>query len=160
MRKLNLGCGKDYKKGWTNVDVIGVKKDVKHNLNKVPYPFRKNTFDEILMKMVLEHLDDPIKVLKEIVRISANNAKLTIIVPHATSYANFTDIQHRTNFKENSFNKDLLEEYELRELKLKKIEFLYRNKWKKFIPFKNILKIFYNGVYDDILFEFKIKKDG
>ena len=63
----------------------------------------KDEFDEILMKMILEHLDNPIKVLKEIIRISKNNARLIIIVPHAGSYANFTDIQHKTNFTENSF---------------------------------------------------------
>lgn len=158
MKKLNIGCGSDYKEGWVNVDLIGVKKDVKHDLNKIPYPFKKNTFDEVLMKMVLEHLENPIEVLKEIVRISKNGAKLIIIVPQADSYANKTDIQHKTNFTENSFNKALLKEYELENLELEKIEFIYKNKWKKYIPLKKALKIFLNGVYDDLLFEFIIKK--
>jgi hypothetical protein len=156
--KLNLGCGEDYKEGWINLDILNIKKDIKHNLNKIPYPFKKSIFKEIFMKMILEHVNNPITVLKEIIRISKKNAKIIIIVPHATSYANFTDIQHKTNFTETSFNKDLLKEYELEHLELVKVEFIYKNKWKKFIPFKNILKIFLNGIYDDLLFEFIVKK--
>jgi ubiquinone/menaquinone biosynthesis C-methylase UbiE len=158
MKRLNLGCGKDYLNGWVNVDVINVKKDVKHDINKFPYPFKASTFDEVLMKMILEHVENPIKVLKEVVRISKNGAKITITVPHATSYANYTDLQHKTNFTENSFGEGLLEEYELKEMVLKNREFILVNKWKKFIPFKNILKIFINGVHDSIKFEFEIKK--
>jgi len=157
-KRLNLGCGLDYRNGWTNVDVIKVKKDKEYDLNRFPYPFKDNFFDEVLMKMVLEHLENPIKVLKEIIRISKNNAKLTIIVPHATSYANLTDIEHKTNFTENSFTKELLKEYELGELILEKRAFIFKNKWKKYIPFKKYLKIFLNGLYDDLLFEFKIRK--
>jgi hypothetical protein len=158
MKKLNLGCGNDYKKGWVNLDLIDVKKDIKHDLNKIPYPFKKSLFDETLMKMILEHVQDPIGVLKEVIRISKDNAKIIVIVPHATSYANFTDLQHKTNFTETSFNKELLEEYELKELELTKVDFIYTNSWKKFIPFKKFFKIFLNGIYDDLLFEFKVKK--
>lgn len=158
MKKLNLGCGNDYKEGWINVDCIGVKKDIAHDLNKIPYPFKRNYFDEILMKMILEHINNPIDVLKEAIRISQDGAKLTIIVPHADSYANKTDIQHKTNFTETSFNEELLKEYGLEKLRLINFEFLYKNKWKKYIPMKNALKIFLNGVYDDLLFEFTVKK--
>jgi len=159
MKKLNLGCGKDYKQGWINVDIIHVKKDINYNLNKIPYPFKNNEFEEILLKMILEHIDKPLKVLKEVIRISKDDAKITIIVPHATSYANFTDIQHKTNFTETSFNQKFLEEYELEQLRLEKIEFIFENKWKKLIPFKKYLKIFFIGIYDNLLFEFKIIKN-
>ena len=159
MNRLNLGCGKDYKEGWMNIDVNDVKKDVSHDLNKIPYPFKKSYFDEVYMKMILEHLNDPLGVLKEIVRISKDNAKISIIVPHAFSYASKTDLQHKTNFTENSFSEELLEEYNLKELKLVRKEFLFpNNKWKKYIPLKKYLKIFFNGIYDDLLFEFVVKK--
>lgn len=161
IKKLNFGSGKDYREGWINVDIRkNVKSDVKHNLDKLPYPFKNNEFEEVLMSHVLEHLNDPIRTLKEIIRISKNNSKIIIKVPHAYSYANNSDVQHKTNFTENSFTKEHLEEYELEELKLEKVEFLFPvNKWKKLIPFKKYLKIFFNGIYDDLYFEFKVVKE-
>jgi len=160
MHKLNLGCGEEYNSGWINVDILKkIKADKHFNLNTLPYPFKNNQFEEILMKMVLEHLNEPLEVLKEIIRIAKKNAKIIIIVPHATSYANLTDLQHRTNFTENSFNSNLLREYDLRELELIRTKFSYPNSWKRFIPFKKYLKILFNGIYDDIIFEFKVNKD-
>lgn len=160
MMKLNLGCGPDYREGWVNVEVLeSIKADVHHNLDKYPYPFKDNTFDEVLMSMVLEHVKDPTQCLREVIRISKNGAKLTVIVPHAASYSNFTDMQHKTNFTENTFAKHLLMEYGLTELELQKVELFYiSNKWKRFIPFKKFLKIFLIGIYNDIRFEFRVKK--
>ena len=159
MEKLNLGCGKDYKKGWVNVDINkNWKADIFHDLNRTPYPFKDDYFSEILLKMILEHLENPDKILKEIVRISKQNAKLIIIVPHSMSYTQFTDLQHKNFFTENTFSKELLNAYNLNELILIKQIFIYDNKWKKFIPFKKYLKIFFTGIYDDLLFEFKINK--
>jgi len=158
MVKLNLGSGEDYRKGWINVDSRrNVKTDRRFDLNKFPYPFKNHYFEKVLMQMVLEHLDNPIKVLKEVIRISQNKATIELIVPHATSYAAITDIQHKTHFTENSFNKILLEEYEL-DLVLKSVEFQFKNTWKEYIPFKKYLKIFFNGIYDDIKFKFKVIK--
>lgn len=159
MKKLNLGCGRDIKQRWDNIDIRelpGVTKNF--DFNKYPYPIKNNTYDKILMKMILEHIDNPIKTLKEVIRISKDNAKLIIIVPHANSYAYKSDLQHRSNFTENSFTETLLDEYELPQLKLVRKEFIFKNKWKKLIPFKKYFKIFLNGIYDDLLFEFRIKK--
>ena len=48
-RKLNLGCGEDYKEGYVNVDFHGhVNIDVQHDLNSIPYPFADNSFDHVL----------------------------------------------------------------------------------------------------------------
>ncbi|MBT3404880.1 methyltransferase domain-containing protein [archaeon] len=154
-----MGCGGNYLKGWINLDIReDIKADKIHNLEEYPYPFKKNQFNEILVKMVLEHVKDPIKMLNELTRISKNRGRIKIIVPHATSYANFSNIVHKINFTEDSFQKPLLEEYELKEIILKKKEFIYQNKWKRYLPFKNILKIFFMGIYDDLFFEFEVKK--
>lgn len=48
-KKLNLGCGKDIKKEYVNLDIRkfpGV--DIIHDLNKFPYPFKDDSFDEII----------------------------------------------------------------------------------------------------------------
>ena len=108
---------------------------------------------------ILEHLQYPIKTLKELIRISKDNAIIKVLVPHANSYANITDLQHKNNFTENTFSKTCLREYELEQVELIKIKFIFNeNKWKKCIPFKKYLKIYFNGIYDNILFEFIVKK--
>lgn len=159
MKKLNLGCGEDYKEGWVNVDCRNnIKSDVKWDLEEFPYPFKDNDFSEVLISHVLEHVADPIKTLKEIIRICEHHAKVIIKVPHAFSYANVSSIQHKANFVEHSFSQHHLKEYDLEQLKLTKQDFFFANKWKKRIPFKKYLKIFLNGIYDDLYFELEVRK--
>ena len=47
MTKLNLGCGKDIKEGYINLDIVDYGGNQIHNINSFPYPFEDNTFDEI-----------------------------------------------------------------------------------------------------------------
>ncbi|MCK9596970.1 methyltransferase domain-containing protein [Candidatus Pacearchaeota archaeon] len=160
MKKINLGCGEDYQEGWINVDFRdNIKIDVKHNLEKIPYPFKKDSIDIILMKQVLEHLEHPLQIMKELIRICKNGARILIYVPHANSYAHISGIEHRGFFTEHTFSEHHLKEYELdKNLRLAKQQFIFVNKWKKLIPFKKYLKIFLNGIYDDLYFEFEVKK--
>lgn len=111
LKKLHLGSGEDYKKGWINLDVSDVdiygkkiKVDIKHNMNKFPYPFKDNEFDEILMKHTLEHLDDPFKVIEEINRIAKPGAIITITVPHFSSYQSYQDPTHKHYFGINTID--------------------------------------------------------
>jgi predicted SAM-dependent methyltransferase len=56
--KLNIGCGKKILEGYVNLDKIklpGV--DVVQDLNKYPWEFQDNTFDEIYADNVMEHLE-------------------------------------------------------------------------------------------------------
>ena len=101
---LNLGCGKDIRRNtneekWVNMDVSklpGV--DVVHNVNKCPWPFKVNTFDEIYASHVLEHVDNLIKCLEEIYRISKNDAKIIVKVPFFPSIYAMTDPTHKHFF--------------------------------------------------------------
>lgn len=102
--KLNLGCGRDIKKGYVNLDIINNKGvDVIHNLNKFPYPFKENTFEEVICKQVLPILDDIIKVMEEIHRISKPNAVIKIEVPFFSSVGHYTDITYKHAFTTKSF---------------------------------------------------------
>jgi len=159
--KLNLGCGRDYRNGWVNVDVRrNIFTDVVHDLDVLPYPFKDNTFDEVLLSHILEHIKDPISTLKEIIRISKSRARIIVKVPHAHSYAQISDLQHKNSFSEHSFSKKHLREYEIDELVLVKRIFEFpSNRWKKYLPGKSLLKIFFNGIYDDLYFEFKVRKN-
>ncbi len=102
--KLNLGAGLNIKEGWVNVDFIPDNgADIIHNLEEFPYPFKDNSVDEILMDNVLEHLEDTIKVMKELYRISKPNALITIIVPHYSGCMAFGHLTHKRFFGSGSF---------------------------------------------------------
>ncbi|MBI2651796.1 class I SAM-dependent methyltransferase [Candidatus Woesearchaeota archaeon] len=90
IKRLNLGCGKDIKKGYINLDKAklgGV--DVVHEMDKYPWPFKDNYFDEVYARDVIEHLEDLFKAMMEIKRICKNNAIVRIIVPYWHSSAAF-----------------------------------------------------------------------
>lgn len=78
--KLNLGCGKDYKKGWINVDVsTECKVDILADLSK-KFPFKDNYADEILLSDILEHFikEEGEVFLKECYRVLKIDGKITI----------------------------------------------------------------------------------
>ena len=99
MKKLNIGCGADIKKGYINLDYIkqpGV--DVVYDINKFPWPFKDNTFDKIFCSHTLEHVESVEKVMKEIWRISKPGANIVIRVPHFSCGVYYRDISHRRPF--------------------------------------------------------------
>ena len=105
MKKLNLGCGKEILEGYVNLDIIKLEgTDVVHDLNKFPYPFPDNYFDEVFTKSVLEHLSDTQKVLEELWRISKPDAIIIISVPHFESLGAFIDPTHKKFFSYYSFD--------------------------------------------------------
>lgn len=105
--KLNLGCGKDIRKDCLNVDFEKFKGvDMMYDLNKVPYPFKKNSFNEIIMINILEHLNDPYAIMKEIHRIAKPDAIIRIRTPHFSSNNAWGDLQHKRGFNTDTFKND------------------------------------------------------
>lgn len=89
MKRLNLGCEKEYKEGWLNVDFDKrVKADKYVDLTKFPWPFRDNEFDEILASAIIEHLPNFYEVMKEMHRIGKQGFKIYILLPHASEITN------------------------------------------------------------------------
>ena len=88
-RKLNLGSGEFRKDGYINVDFGSVSDpDVVHDLNVFPYPFESNYFDFVEADHVIEHLDEPFAVMKEIHRITRNGGGVLIRTPHFSRGSN------------------------------------------------------------------------
>lgn len=83
--KLNLGCGSNKMPGYVNVDLYG-EPDVRQDLESFPWPWVDSSVEEIYLSHVLEHLGAApnvfIQIMKEMYRVSANGAKIHIIVPH------------------------------------------------------------------------------
>jgi ubiquinone/menaquinone biosynthesis C-methylase UbiE len=110
-RKLNLGCGLKYKEKWINLDISDtdiynnkIKVDVVHDLDKFPYPFPDDYFDEVLIDNVLEHLENPPRVFEELERICRNNAVIKVIAPHFSYYKAYTDTTHKHYFSLDSMS--------------------------------------------------------
>ncbi|MBI2579591.1 MAG: methyltransferase domain-containing protein [Candidatus Aenigmarchaeota archaeon] len=104
MKRLNIGCGTDIKEGWINLDSAAIKGvDVVHDIEKLPLPFKRGEFDEVLCRNILEHVDY-IPVLKDIHRIMKNGGRLIITAPHFTSKHNFIDPTHKKMFSISTFD--------------------------------------------------------
>lgn len=108
--KLNLGCGQEHKPGYVNIDWDPlIKTDVSHNLNKFPYPFKDETFTLVEAFHILEHLDRPFDVMRELHRILVPGGVLHIRVPHCSR--GFTHAEHAHGFDVTFpmyFNKEFL----------------------------------------------------
>ena len=101
---LDLGCGKKKRPGSIGVDFSDRHDaDIIHDLNVFPYPFPDNEFDEIYLDNVLEHLDNPIRVMEEIHRIGKTGSIVKIIVPYFRSLWACIDPTHKVFFTVNSF---------------------------------------------------------
>ena len=104
MRKLNIGCGQDIKKGWINLDIYkGEGIDIVHDINDLPLPFEDQFFNYILCQDVLEHVNY-IPIINDIHRILKKGGILKIRVPHFTSNLNFEDPTHLNQFSINTFD--------------------------------------------------------
>jgi SAM-dependent methyltransferase len=128
---LNLGCGRDIKKSdkerkWINLDKSKIKGvDVVHDLDKVPWPFKSDYFDEVYARDIIEHSKDLFKTMKEIHRISKKNAIIKIIVPywHSSSafYAHhnyFFNVDSLKFFTEPNRSYDSFYGFELKKIRL------------------------------------------
>lgn len=102
--KLNIGCGKVIKPGYTNVDIIkGEGVDMIHDLDKTPYPFKDNSADEIIANDIIEHLHYPEGMVRECHRIAKPGAKVYIVTSHFASPCAWRDITHRQTYSYFSF---------------------------------------------------------
>lgn len=104
MNKLDLGCGFAKEDGAIGIDVIPIDVvDIMANLEILPLPFAANTFDEIYLNDIIEHLPDTIKTMEELYRIARPDAKIFIRVINWNSTYQATDPTHVRAFSEDSF---------------------------------------------------------
>lgn len=101
MRKLNLGCGEDIKKGWINLDKHNdYSANVIHDITN-PLPFDDNYFDYVLCSHVIEDFIDPLPLIDEMIRITRKGGYITIKVPNETCA--WISLNHKRGFSLNSF---------------------------------------------------------
>ncbi|MBR9705528.1 methyltransferase domain-containing protein [Candidatus Pacearchaeota archaeon] len=171
--KLNFGCGKDIKKGYVNLDHVSINGvNVVHDINKFPYPFKDNEFEEILCIGSLEYVDDLFKVMQELYRISKPGAIIKINGPYWHSSACYP---HLTTFNIDSFKyfdeNDSYSYYTKARFKLIKVK-LIPSKAGKLIPrlpiprklfpnvldFRHLVSYFLGEIILRVYFELKVVK--
>lgn len=134
--RLNLGCGNDVREGYLNIDKY-VKADKQIELNRIPYPFRNDSVDEILALNLLEHLTNPYDVLIEWHRICKPGSFIILTVPHFSSGNAWSDIQHTRPYSVSAFfNKDMQSYFNVVDWS---VDFNYINKIFSFFVNKNLL---------------------
>lgn len=102
-KKLNIGCGRDVREGWVNMDGFVVLPGVlKHDLRDTPWPLESNTFDHVLASHVLEHImiterngrDVIWDVLEEVHRVLKPGGVFEVKVPLGNTLAAFKHANH------------------------------------------------------------------
>lgn len=114
--RLDLGCGKAKREGFTGVDVrpfpgVDIQWDLAQPDGRVPFagqsqtyrpwPWKDSTVDEVHCSHTVEHLQfnpehpERIHFVNELHRVLKPGAKATIIVPHWASCRMYGDYTHR-----------------------------------------------------------------
>jgi SAM-dependent methyltransferase len=92
---LDIGCGRNKFPGATGIDFAEqAGADVRHNLNAFPYPLADDAFDAIVLRNVIEHLADVVKLMEEVHRVGRNGADVVITTPHFSSVYSYQDPTH------------------------------------------------------------------
>ena len=101
-RILNVGCGSD-NYGTDFIDLYPSRKEViKHELEKKKIPFKNNTFDEVRMHFIFEHLRNIDFVLKEIYRVLRPNGILDLKTDNASYwYHSLNNTTHTGRYEKN-----------------------------------------------------------
>jgi SAM-dependent methyltransferase len=101
---LDLGCGAKKVPEAFGIDAIALPGvDLVHDLEAVPYPLPESCADAVYLNHVLEHLENPLRVLEEVWRLARPNARVYIRTPHYSGIYAWRDPTHRRTFSAESF---------------------------------------------------------
>jgi SAM-dependent methyltransferase len=98
-RLLDVGCGSKKHAGAIGIDRSpATNADIVHDLDVVPWPVEDESFDEVVLQDVLEHLRDPYAAFGELHRITRPGARIQLRTPHFSSVLAYSDPTHLHNF--------------------------------------------------------------
>ena len=94
-RVADIGCGSKKLPGAFGVDLSpDTDADLVHNLDAYPYPIEADTFDQIVMQDVIEHIAEPYRLMAELHRIARPGARIHLRTPHFSSSLAYSDPTH------------------------------------------------------------------
>lgn len=83
--KLELGGGvKPRGEGFVNLDKLDVA-DIQHDITDYPWPIEDDLVTEVYSSHCIEHIPDPMKMLREIARVGVLGCRVEIRCPHPIS---------------------------------------------------------------------------
>lgn len=101
---LDVGCGRNKFPGSIGIDHNPrTAADVLCNLDRPPYPFGDNLFDQIRVVHVIEHVEDVLAIMKELHRLARPGGRILLVTPHYTDFSSFCDPTHRWHLNSFSF---------------------------------------------------------
>ena len=102
--KLDLACGQRTTLGFQGVDICpGPGVDFVVDLDKTPWPWKKNSVDEIVCHQYIEHTKDLMKFMNEVWRILKPGAIATMTAPYHSSIKAWQDPTHVRAISEYTF---------------------------------------------------------
>lgn len=105
MVKLNLGCGKDIKADYINVDKIsGPGVNVVWTWGMGQLPFAENHVDEVYCSHLLEHIENPLWCMQDLHRVCKSGAKVVFRLPYGSSDNAWEDPTHVRPYFVRSFS--------------------------------------------------------
>lgn len=73
------------------------------DVNLYPWPLPDSAFGRVHMSHIIEHLDDIVRGMKEVHRVSKNGAAVVVTTPHFSSHNSYTDPTHRRHLAAATF---------------------------------------------------------
>ena len=166
--KIVLGGGPKKTEGWLNMDILRVPEvDIVCDLNQgIPLP--DNSVVAISAKHLLEHLDDTVKIMEEIWRVSKPGAIVSIKVPYYASMGAYQDPTHRRFFTEKTFQYFLphkerrtVPNYGFRgEFEIVRLGYIWSARWVRYLPFKSFFRKHFLNIAKTMIVELCVVKSG
>lgn len=86
-KRLNVGCGRDIKSGWINLDISkDVPADIHMDIRTGVFPLENGSCSDVYISGVLEQIGDNdqlIHVMNECHRVLKPGGKMVVVVPNA-----------------------------------------------------------------------------
>lgn len=99
MRKLDIGCGQAKEPGAIGLDInSATHADALADVSGAPLPVRPGSFDQIFIRHIIEHVDDPLRFMEELHMAARDGGEIEGITPHFSNPCSFADPTHRHHF--------------------------------------------------------------
>ena len=103
--KLNLGCGRDIREGWINIDCTGGPGvDYVIDFDNSPdLPFPDDAIEHSEASHLIEHLHRPLPFMEELWRVTIPGGTVDLLCPHGSSDGADEDPTHVRRMYEGSW---------------------------------------------------------